>query len=287
MIWVAGGTGYTGGFLVRRLARTGHRFRCFVRRSSTASRILSTGADVVYGDLEDVSSIARTIEDATVVVSVAHIEFARNIVAACRGSDVQRGVFLSSTRRYSGYAARSVEEVVEGERGLEGCPFPLTVLRPTMVYGPEDDRNMAQLRAYLRRYRVIPIFGPGTYLQQPVYVEDVIDAILSVLADDRTMNREYTVAGPCPLTYNEVIDTISRALGIRSVKAHLPLGLSLLLARVYGKLWANPKIQVEQIQRLNEHKAFEIGPARADFGYDPISFEEGMRRTMAWRVNSL
>jgi len=283
MMWIAGATGYTGGFLVRRLARCGRRFRCFVRRSSPVSEILSTDAQIGYGDLGDVASIARTIEDATIVVSLAHIRFARNIVAACRGSGVRRAVFFSSTRRYSSYAAPSVQEVIEGERGLEGCSIPLTLLRPTMICGPGDDGNIARLRAYLERYRVIPIFGPGTYLQQPVYVEDIIDAILSVLACDSTMNRTYTVAGPHPLTYNEVIDTISEVLGIRAVKVHLPARLSMLLAQVYEELSPNPKIRVEQIQRLNEHKAFGIGPARADFGYDPISFEEGMRRAMGGR----
>ena len=278
MIWIAGATGYTGGFLVRRLARAGYRCRCFVRPSSSVSGVRATGAEIVYGDLADLDSISRTLGGATIVLSAAHIRFARNIVDACRGLDVCRAVFLSSTRRFSSYASRSVQEVIEAERALEGCPLPLTLLRPTMIYGPGEDRNMARLRAYLRRYRVIPIFGPGTYLQQPVYVGDVADAILSVLARGRTVNRAYTIAGPYALTYNEVIDTISRVSGIRTAKIHMPLGPSILLARLYEGLSSTAKVRVEQIKRLNEHKVFDIDAARTDFGYDPVPFEEGMRR---------
>ena len=281
MILVIGGTGYVGRFLVKRLLGQGEPFRCLVRKSSDTSQLARLGVPFVYGDLEEVRSIAAALSGVEEVISLAPIRLAEGFVRTCAGSEVRRAMFLSSTRRFSKVPSRSVDEVIRGEEVVRRCPVDSTVLRPTMIYGPGQDRNMDRLKQYLRKYRVISVPGDGNSLQQPVYVGDVIGAMEAALRSDRTANRSYNIAGACPLTYNEMIDIVADAIGVKVVKVHIPMGVFLVLVKLYGRLRSSPEVMVEQILRLNEDKCFDLRNAAQDFGYRPLCFEEGIRRTLS------
>ena len=91
-----------------------------------------------------------------------------------------------------------------------------------MIYGSPRDRNMWRLIRFMRYSPIVPIFGDGKYLQQPIYVDDVAQAILSCLSNDQTIGKSYNIAGKYPLTYNQVIDTIAGQMNKRVWKIHVP-----------------------------------------------------------------
>jgi nucleoside-diphosphate-sugar epimerase len=129
---------------------------------------------------------------------------------------------------------------------------------------------------FMRYSRVIPIFGDGKYLQQPIYVDDVALAIVSCLSNDKTIGKSYNIAGKYPLTYNEVIDTIAKQMNKRVWKLHVPSKPVVSLLKLFERMRIPFPIKAEQVLRLNENKDFSYAEAQKDFGFNPLAFEEGI-----------
>ena len=84
---------------------------------------------------------------------------------------------------------------VAAELAIETSSLKYTILRPTMIYGSDRDRNMWRLIRFMRYSPIVPIFGDGTSLQQPIYVDDVAQAIVGCLGSDKTIGKSYNIAG--------------------------------------------------------------------------------------------
>ena len=121
-------------------------------------------------------------------------------------------------------------------------------------------------------------------LMQPVFVWDVVQALLAALDNPQSARHTYTIAGPEPIAYREIVSTILRLMGKRTVLVPIPVSWAKALARLYAAVSSRPRIRLDQIQRLEEDKVFDISEARRDLGFDPIPFEEGIRRKLANKV---
>jgi nucleoside-diphosphate-sugar epimerase len=146
-----------------------------------------------------------------------------------------------------------------------------------MIYGSSRDRNMWRLIRFLRYSPIVPVFGDGKSLQQPIHVDDVAGAVLGCLRSDATIGGCYNIAGKHSLTYNEVIDTISKQMNKRIWKLHIPYLPVVAALKFFKRLHLPLPIKAEQVLRLNENKNFDYKEAAADFGFAPLSFEKGIR----------
>lgn len=279
-VLVTGATGFTGSYVVPLLVRDGAHVRCLVRSTSDTRR-LPPGAQIelAEGDLSDQSALERALRGVDVLVNIASLGFghAPNIVNAAVATGVRRALFISTTAIFTTLNAPSRSVRLAAEETIRASGLDYTILRPTMIYGSSRDRNMCRLILYLRRWPAIPVFGSGEHLQQPVYVEDLAEAVARSLATERTVGRSYNVSGAAPLSYNRVIDTVCEALGRKARKVHLPVAPLVSALKTLERLPLRLPVKAEQILRLNEDKAFEHTAAVEDFGYRPRSFSEGIK----------
>lgn len=276
---VTGATGFTGSYVVPLLLEQGAHVRCLVRASSDTSRLpAAPKIELAEGDLSDRDSIERALQGIDTLVNIASLGFghAPKILGATVATGVERAVFISTTAIFTTLNAPSKSVRLAAEESIRASGLRYTILRPTMIYGSSRDRNMCRLIHYLRRWPMIPVFGHGEHLQQPVYVEDLAAAVVQAVGTERTVGRSYNISGRAPLTYNQIIDTISEALGRRVRKVHLPARpLTATLKALEGFHLRLP-IKAEQIMRLNEDKAFDSREATEDFGFSPRTFAEGI-----------
>lgn len=214
------------------------------------------------------------------LVSAAHIKYAPALISACRQAGVGRAVFFSSTWRFSRFQTPEVKAVIAGEEAVEASRLSATVLRPTTIYGPGDDRNISRLRDYLVRRRVMPVFGSGEQLVQPVFVEDVAAAAVAALRLPGAAGKAYEIAGAHPIPYSEMIDALARAVGRTVLKVYVPVCLAVPLVRAYGWAVRSPRLTVDQVRRTGEDRAFDISAAVRDLGFAPRSFDDGIRETI-------
>src|SRR5215475_8279022 len=216
-IFVTGATGFTGSRVVPLLLKNGYEVRCLYRASSDRSSFADLNIEWVMGDVSDSQSLTSAMQGADVLVNIASLGFghAEPIIRAAQNAGIQRSIFISTTAIFTQLNVKSKKVRVAAELAIETSGLQYTILRPTMIYGSPRDRNMWRLIRFMKYSPIIPIFGDGKYLQQPIYVDDVAAAILGCLKSDVTIGKSYNIAGKHPLTYNEVIDTLVKQMNKR------------------------------------------------------------------------
>lgn len=279
MILLTGATGFLGGYVLKELVEKGHEVTCFVRKTSNVDTIKKLNVKYVYGELDNQKSIYEALMGKEALINIASLGFghAPNIISACEEANVKRTIFVSTTGIFTKLNPDSKGIRLEAERLIIESNLDYTIIRPTMIYGTPKDRNMCRLVKYLKKIRVLPILGDGTYLQQPVYVTDLASAIVRAYETTVSIKKAYNISGAKALTYNEVVDITAKALGKKVIKIHVPMKLSYNMLQVYEKISRKPILKAEQVLRLNENKDFSHEEATIDFGYDPLSYEEGIK----------
>ena len=278
---VIGATGFTGSRAIPHLLGD-YDVTCLVRPGSGAAR-LPAGVPRVSGSMDDAASLRAAMRGNDVLVCIASIGFghAPALVAAARDAGIRRALFISTTAIFTTLHARSKSVRVAAEETIGASGIDWTILRPTMIYGAPGDRNMERLIRWLRRWPVIPVAGDGKRLQQPVHVDDVARAVADALRSPRTIGHAYNVSGAEPITFNEAIDTTARLLGRRARKLHVPLRPVAALLRAVERAHVRLPVRAEQIERLNEDKAFAHQEAVRDFGFVTRTFAEGIAGEIA------
>ena len=275
---VTGGSGFLGEYVLREAELRGHEVTALARSRAAAAKVGWLGAQPVRGDLNRPDTLAAAFDAGRceVLVNLASLGFghAPAIVAATRAAGIPRAVFVSATETATLPAAcRPVRLAAEQEIRESGLDW--TILRPTMIYGAIGDRNLSRLLVLLRRMPVLPVPGRAG-LQQPVHVGDVASAVLTAAERPGAIGSAYDVAGPDPLTFDELVRAAARAAGRRARLVPVPLPPLVAAARGYELVSRHPRIRVEQVLRLAEDQAFPIDAAVRDLGYAPRSFADGI-----------
>jgi nucleoside-diphosphate-sugar epimerase len=283
MIAITGIAGHSGRWLAARMERESYdgKVRLALRPQSDATFVdkLALKSEKFIGDLGNPEFLDRFLAGADTVIHIANIKLSNGIVDAAIRNGVRRAILVHTTGRFSRFksAASQYIEIEDRILGLRD-KLAITVLRPTMIYGSSRDRNMYKLVDYLHRHTLFPIFGSGNNLMQPVHARDLGNAYYDVLMNPgTTVNREYDLPGKEPLRYVDLVRTVSHQLGKRNVLVHIPMWLSVLAARAYNRISSRALVDVEQVMRMNEDKAFAYDAATRDFGYSPVSFPDGIR----------
>ncbi len=271
-----GATGFLGSYVAARLA--GPDLVIFARPGSDRG-VLPPDIRVSVGDLADLSSVAAALDGVDRVVYCASMGFGHvpPLVPLLETAGVRRAAFVSTTAIFTTLPARSRAPRLEAEAAVVGSRLGWTILRPTMIYGAARDRNVSRLLRLLRRSPVYPVFGDGRALHQPIFVEDLAEAVVNCLDADAAVGRAYNLAGAQPIAYVDLVRTAARAVGRDVRLLHVPLGLALLGARLAQRLPLPRVVSPEQVLRLAEDKAFDYAEAVRDVGFQPRSFEEGVR----------
>jgi uncharacterized protein YbjT (DUF2867 family) len=278
-VFVTGGTGFTGSYVVPLLLKNGYEVRCLHRPGSDRSILPYPEIDWVPGDISDSPALSASMRGTDALVNIASLGFghADSILRAAQEARILRAVFVSTTAIFTQLNAPSKQVRLAAEKAIGTSELQYTILRPTMIYGSPRDRNMWRLIRFMRYSPVIPVFGDGNYLQQPIYVGDVAQAIVSCLRNEQTIGKSYNLAGKSPLTYNQVIDLIARQLQKRVWKIHIPSVPVVSLLKFFESLHIPFPIKAEQVLRLNENKNFSYQDAETDFSFRSLPFQEGIK----------
>ena len=280
-VLLTGATGLLGGELLKLLVAGGHEVRCLLRPGSpNASRLEGKQVEVRHGDASDEEDLVGASGGMDALLHVAGIEYSPAVVRAAGRAGVGRLVVVGSTSVHSAYAFRSgprlkMEEVVRAS-GLAW-----TIVRPTMIYGSERDRNVHRLLRFLDRWPVFPMFGPGTNLWQPVYHEDCARGVLETLGRPESVHRSYDLPGAEPLMYLDLVRMAAAALGRDPRVVRLPIEPVRRTLVAAERLRLPLPIDSGQVERLREDKAYPYEDAGRDLGYAPRPFREGVALEVA------
>jgi uncharacterized protein YbjT (DUF2867 family) len=276
-IAVTGPLGFVASRLLPRLAVPGVRVLAVVRPERDASALSSFGnVEVRRGDLAEPATLADTFHGADAVIHLAGLALVPGMLPAMLAAGVRAGVFVSSAGVYTKLVSSGADAKRAGEAALRDSPLAWTIVRPSMIYGTPRDRNLVRVLRWLQRFPVVPAPLGGVTLQQPVHVDDLVSAILASLERPEAARRAFDVGGPEPLPLAEVFRECARAVGRPCWILPLPLAPAHGAAVLARRLRLPFPVRPEQVLRLAESKAVDIGPARTALGFSPRTFREGI-----------
>ena len=290
-VTVFGGSGFLGRQIVRCLAAGGSDVRVAVRHPE---KVPLTGAfardgqiEVVRADVWDESTVARAVKNATGVINTVghyvekssatfdaiHGRGAQNVARQADIAGVERLIHVSGLgadpAAHSPYVrARGIgEDLVKG--AFEGA----TILRPAVIFGP-DDAFFNTLASMARRSPVLPLFGGGLVNLQPVFVGDVAEACVRVLADPSTRGKTYELGGPRVYAYKALLQLVLKQVDRRGILVPVPFFAWDILAGLLAFL-PNPPLTRDQVKLMKRDNVIEGSEMTLeDLGIGPVAVEE-------------
>jgi uncharacterized protein YbjT (DUF2867 family) len=290
-ITVFGGSGFLGRQIVRRLARDGAAVRVAVRHPERASFLSELGTagliTTVHADVWDETTVGPAVAGSDAVVNTVghyvergratfeaiHGQGAMHVARASAMAGVRRLVHISGIGADPNSESPYVRARAIGERLVQE-EFPgVTILRPSVMFGPED-AFFNQLAALARVMPVLPLFGSGDVKLQPVYVGDAAEAVAKALATETAEGRIYELGGPRAYSYKVLLQLLLQELGRKRLLMPVPYFVWELLAALMSPL-PNRPISRDQVVLMKRDNV--VGPKAssfADLGLVPRAVEE-------------
>lgn len=287
MLLVTGITGHTGRYFLQELISNRYEgpIRCIVRATSNTTLLDKSGLNIekVVGDLGDQEFVEKAMIGVNTVLHIYNIHHSPVIVQAAIKNSVKRAILIHTTGIYSRFKNASQEYKDIEERVLEmvkgsDCTTSITILRPTMIYGDLCDHNMSKFIKMIDKLRIMPVIDRGKNLLQPVNARDLGKAFYKVLmSPEQTDGKSYDLSGDNPIKMIDVFMQISKELNKKTIFINVPLNFGVFMAKVLNVLTLGKKDYIERVQRMGEDRSYPHDAAIRDFGYHPISFEQGIR----------
>jgi nucleoside-diphosphate-sugar epimerase len=312
---VTGAAGFLGAHLCRRLAEDGHEVIALDCRPRPTSLPVD-GIHYLQADLREPDRWRPSLEGVATVFHLAsvhlqvhapeseyrsvNVDAAVGLAEASHQSGVSRFVHVSTVGIYGHVGNPPANEdaprnptnayertKLEGEQALalaaERLGLHALILRPAWIFGPGCPRTAKLLRSIRRRQFFF--VGSGRNLRHPVYVDDVVDALLAAARGGSGNRRDYIIAGPTAMTLRDVVNETAAAVAAPPPTLQLPRTLALLLggvAEVGGRLIGrDPPFSRRSIAFFENDNAFDGTAARNDLDFRPrVSFSDGLRRTL-------
>lgn len=286
-IFVSGGTGFIGGHLRKALLERGHHLYLLAHRSSGS---FEPGVEQVVGDVIRPETFAGHIAGCDAVINLVgiirefpsrgatfqrlHVEATRNLVEAAKQAGVKRYLQMSALGTREGATSRYHRTKYQAEQYVRDSCLDYIIFRPSIVFGPKDD-FINKLAGMIRNLPAVPVIGDGNYRLQPIAGDDVARCFAMSLEMPETIGKTYELCGSSRLTYNELLDSIGRALGKSHVtKIRNPLGLMKLVIPLFQNIPAFP-ITMDQLLMLIEENICD-GGWRDTFRFEPQDLETGI-----------
>lgn len=320
-VLVTGGTGFIGSRLALQCLAEGEAVRVLAQRNteaekSNASALEAQGLEFVEGSITDLSAVRTACKDVDIVYHLAaaqheanvpdshyyqvNVEGTRKMLDAAAQAGVPRFVHGSTIGvfglgRNGPVTERSPLEPdnIYGVTKLEGenvvrsyfDQMAIAIVRISETYGPGDRRLLKLFRA-LAAGRLVRI-GPGRNLHHPIYIDDLIAGLRRAAADPAAIGETFVLAGPRPLTTDEMIDAISRAVDVQPPRLRLPLwplmATAGMMERVLRPLGLQPPLHRRRMNFFVKSFSFDGRRARKVVGFEPeVEFPEGAKRTARW-----
>lgn len=229
-----------------------------------------------FGDLRNPDEVKPAFVDVELVLNIAPIFVAPSVVHICEELGISRVLFISSARKYSRLYQTQAGEIAACEQIIASSSLDYIILRPTMIYGDERDRNINPLMRYLQRYRFFPLPYRGERLVRPLFVDDLVNLIIGLIQQEKFGRRAYDVAGAEALKGRELMEIIGRETDTRFLLWLLPDWLSEILIFFLHRFSLGGR-HIRQFLSFTEDRTVDIRPAMEDLHFNPTSFVEGLR----------
>lgn len=278
LVTLLGGGGFLGRQVAQALMERGARVRIAQRNLATATKVKSLGnlgqTQFVVADIRKPDSVARAIRGSDIVVNLVgvlagdfdafHHQGAANVAKAAAAAGVKALVHVSAIGADADSPSAYGRSKAAGEAAVKAAFPTATVIRPSIVFGPQD-QFLNRFAELIRLFPIVPVIGGATKFQ-PVYVADVAQAIANAAeAPDIHGGKTFELGGPQVMSMKDINAWIGKSIGRERPLVDVPHGAASLLAMLPGS-----PITRDQLDMLGRDNVVSPGtPGLADLGISP------------------
>lgn len=315
---VTGGTGFTGSHLVRSLVRDKVPVRLIARSAQRAREMFPRGVDIVQGDITDAALVDQSTIGCDTVYHLAaafreaglrneryhevHVDGTRHVLDAALRHGARRVVHCSTIGVLSHidhppadetwpYAPGDIYQSTKAEGERLALDYyrergaPVTVARPTSIYGPGDMRLLKLFRAVARKRFVM--IGSGEVYLHLVHVDDLVRGLRILGRHPGALGEVFTIGGDEYRTLNDIVSLIAEETQVDRPRLRIPARpiqiLGTICERVCIPLGITPPIYRRRVDFFTKSRGFSIEKAKSRLGYRPqVDLRSGLRGTIEW-----
>jgi NADH dehydrogenase len=300
-VTVIGATGFLGRHTVRALAKAGWRIKAASRHPARGFFLRPLGSvgqiELVKCDVTDADSIGAAIRGSDAAVNLTGILFekgqsfedvqaagAANVAEAAAAAGLSALVHVSAIGADPHSDSAYARTKAEGEEAVRRNFPNAVILRPSIVFGPEDS-FFNKFAGMARYFPALPLIGGGKTRFQPVFVGNVAAAIAAGLDNPAARGRTFELGGPGVYSFKELMEIILRQTGRERALIPLPFRLASIMA-VFLQLLPGPVLTMDQVRLLKKDNVAGAGvPGLADLGITPTSVE-AVLPSYLWRYRA-
>jgi len=285
MIFVSGGTGFVGSHAARALAEAGHKLRLLTYSGTGLAGDLSEEqVEYVSGSITGDASLSGKMDGCETAINFVgiivetrgasferiHVRGVENLLEEARRAGAKRFIHISALGTSDEPASEYFRTKWEAEQLIRSSGIPYVILRPSLVFGPED-KFFNMLKPMLR-LPIIPVVGTGNTRFQPIWVEDVASCVVKSVESEGPLNGVWEIAGPEQMTFDEMLDKMAGALGVASrLKAHVPVSFMKPFAALAETMLPKPPLTTDQLKMLAVDNTTDSNAIAKVFGVEPRS----------------
>ena len=265
---IFGASGFIGRYIVSILSKENCQIKVFVRKPDEAKHLTLMGklgqVEIHQGNIIDINSVKKVVSGANKVINLVgilaessqqkfsnlHVDGASNIAEACLKHKIDSLIHISALGLYDGSHSKYANSKLVAEKKIKEIFRKTIILRPSVIFGPEDDftnkfARMASISPF------IPLINKGLTKFQPVYVKDVAKAVYVVMNNNKHLGHTYSLGGPEVISFKEIIDFI--LLKIRKKRIYIPLSFPLIkLMAILFSIFPSAPITLDQVRLLEK-----------------------------------
>lgn len=288
-VGVLGASSMVGQNLLPLLANGGWHVEAFSRQTRLAGQPADKDARIVFRLPEesncDHAVFSTTRKNITHWVCLAPIWVLPDYFSMLMAHQAKRIVALSSTSIFTKETSpdpserNTADKLRDGEQHFiawaEANRIEWVILRPTLIYGLGQDRNICEIARFISRFGFFPLLGAAQGLRQPVHVEDIATACVAVLQSARVVNHAYNLSGAEKLSYREMVGRVFRIMGKPERFINIPLFVFRSAVACLRMLPRFRNWSAAMAERMNTDLVFDHADAVRDFGFSPKLFRPG------------
>lgn len=320
-ILVTGGTGFTGKALVKRLINAGHQVVSLDNKQGLKTNdIRQWGAEVIIGSVTDREVVKKCMQG---------VEIVHHLAAAFRELSVPNSYYdevniggteivlqealTQGVKKFIYCSTCGVHGNVENPPGGEDAPIapadyyqrtkyegeslvqsycgkgmPTVILRPAAIYGPGDPERFYMIFKRVKQ-GLFPMFGKGKTYYHPLYIDNLIDALMLAMEAGKGVGEAYLIADEEYVELEDLVRRVAKALNVAVAIPHFPLMPLIIAGHICEKLCKPfgiaPPIFPRRVDWYRQNRAFKIDKAKNELDYQPrVGLDEGLKRTGKWYI---
>jgi NADH dehydrogenase len=266
IITIVGGTGFLGRYVVKLLAAQGYQIRVLAREVESALPLKTAGDPgqiaLISADITRPESLEGKLDNSYAVINLVGILFERGrqtfsgvhekgpakLAELAAKAGAERFVHVSSLGADIASKAKYARTKAAGETAVQSTFPQATILRPSILFGPEDN-FFNQFACMASLSPVLPLFGGGKNKFQPIYVMDVAQAIVACLEREDVQGKIYELGGPDIFTFRQILEFICQTIGKKRLFISIPY-FAATIGSFFAQFLPTPPLTPDQVKLL-------------------------------------